>query len=59
MRVKYDPIRIGKVVSPGGDAGEAVSDGDVETLADASDLSEHVVSLDVTAQRVSKPYQSR
>ena len=52
MGVEDDPIGIGEVASPGGDAGESVTDGDVETLADAGDLSEDVVSLDVTARRV-------
>jgi hypothetical protein len=49
VRVKDDPIRIGEVASPVGNPGKSVSDSDVETLADASDLSEHVVCLDVAA----------
>jgi hypothetical protein len=54
VRVKYDPIRIGEVPSPVLNAGESVSDGNVETLANAGDFTEHVVSLDVAAQCVSE-----
>ena len=49
MRVKNDPIRIGEETGPVLDTGESVSDGDVESLTDAGDLSERVVSLNVTA----------
>lgn len=47
MRVEDNPIRIGEIASPVADTGESVSDGDVKTLADSSDPSECVVSLDV------------
>lgn len=49
VRVKNDPIRIGEETGPVLDTGESVSDGDVESLTDAGDLSERVVSLNVTA----------
>ena len=52
VRVKNKPIRIGEVTSPVLNPSETISDGNVETLADTSDPSEHVVSLDVAAERV-------
>jgi len=54
VRVKNEPIRTGEIASPVLNSGEPVSDGDVEAFADAGDLSEYIVSLDVAAQWVSK-----
>ena len=52
MGVEDEPIRIGEVASPRVNSCESVPNGDVEAFTDPSDLSEHVVSLDVAAQRV-------
>ena len=51
MGVEYDPIRTGKVVSPVFNSGKPVSNGDIEAFADACDLPEHVMGLDVAARR--------
>jgi len=52
VRVKNKPVRIGEVTGPVLNTRETVPDGNIETLSDAGYPSEHVVSLDVAAERV-------
>ena len=50
--VKDKSIRIREVTSPVLNPSESVSNGNIEALPDAGNPSEHVVSLDIAAERV-------